>query len=51
MESGIAMVYVEWFPGFYRGIALVDGHPGAKGPMFSLSDVASRATISHMGSG
>ena len=30
--------------------SLVDCHPGIKGPMFSLSEVASRATISHMGS-
>ena len=27
-------VYVEWFPGVYRGITLVDGHPGTKGPKF-----------------
>jgi hypothetical protein len=45
------MVYVEWFPGVYRGITLVDGHPGTKGPKFSLSEVASSAAIGHMGSG
>ena len=28
------MGYVEWFPGVSRGITLVDGHPGTKGPMF-----------------
>ena len=44
------MVYVEWFPGVYRGFTLVDGHPGTKGPMFYLSDDVSRAAISHMGS-
>ena len=50
MECGFAMVYVEWFPEVYRGFTLVVGHPGTKGPMFYLSDDASRATISHMGS-
>ena len=30
----VGMGYVEWFPGDYRGITLVDGHPGTKGPMF-----------------
>ena len=44
------MVYVEWFPRVYRGFTLVVGHLGTKGPKFSLSDDASRATISHMGS-
>ena len=34
MESGIAMVYVEWFPGVYRGVTLVVSHPGTKGPKF-----------------
>ena len=28
------MVYVEWFPGFFHEIALVDGHLGTKGPKF-----------------
>ena len=28
------MVYVEWIPRVIRGITLVDGHPGTKGPMF-----------------
>ena len=32
--SGFAMVYVEWFRRVYRGIILVDGHPGTKGPKF-----------------
>ena len=27
-------VYVEWFPGVYRGITLVNGHPGKNGPNF-----------------
>ena len=27
-------VMLSGFPGLYRGISLVDGHPGAKGPMF-----------------
>ena len=30
----VGLVYVEWFPGDYRGITLADGHPGTKGPMF-----------------
>ena len=30
----VGLGYVEWFPGVYRGISLVDGHPGTKGPMF-----------------
>ena len=30
----VRMGYVEWFPGVYRGISLVDGHPETKGPMF-----------------
>ena len=33
------------------GVSLVDGHPGTKGPTFSPSEDASRAAISHMGSG
>ena len=28
------MGYVEWFPGVYRGISLVNGHPGTKGLKF-----------------
>ena len=43
------MVYVEWFPGDYRGITLVNGHPGTKGPMFSLSEEASSAATWYNG--
>ena len=44
------MVYVERIPGVIRGIKLVDGHPGTKGPKFSPSEDASSAAKGHMGS-
>ena len=44
------MGYVEWSPGDYRGIILVDGHPGTKGNNVSPSEDAIRAAKGHMGS-
>ena len=44
------MFYVEWFPGDYRGITLVNGPPRNKGTDVSPSEDAIRATKGHIGS-
>ena len=46
----VGMVYVEWVPGVFRGITLVNGHPGTKGPKFTLSEEASSAATWYNGS-
>ena len=46
----VARVMLSDFPGFSLGITLVNGHPGTKGPMFTLSEEASSAATWYNGS-
>ena len=46
----VGLGYVEWVPGVFRGITLVNGHPGTKGSEELQVKIASHATICHMGS-
>ena len=46
----VAWVMLSGFPGFSREITLVNGHPGTKGPMFTLSEEASSAATWYNGS-